>query len=108
MILRRLSKILGCEMKNSDVEELRNIFKALDDSQLSSEMVARIKELLGMGQMKYEEAEFVQGLRRDAAAGYLGMTRKQYERFLDGENVKGRRKIDDKKTIREFLCMGEK
>ena len=71
--------------RESGNEELCAIFKALGKvkDQLGEEMWQRIRELLSKGQMKTQEADFLQGLRRDAASQYLGMSRGEYEKHLE-------------------------
>ena len=65
-------------------EELCTIFKALGKvkDQLGEQMWQRIRKLLVEGHMKTQEAAFLQGLRRDTAAQYLGMNREDYEKSL--------------------------
>ena len=67
--------------------ELRKMFKALREAKkiLGDEMWQKIRYKLAEGDMAKREAEYLQGLRRSAAAKSLGMSGNKYERFLEGK-----------------------
>lgn len=86
-------------MNNETIKELLPIFKALKKATeiLGEEMRDKIRRKLVSGALAENERDFLQNLRRDAAAEYLGMTRNNYERFLEGkEEIKQDKRIGKK------------
>ena len=89
------------------MEELKPLFKELDkvDHQLGKDVINEIKTRLVSGHLAKEESRHLQGMRRKAAAGYLGMDEQNYERMLEGKAYQADKEINDKEIIEEFLCM---
>lgn len=71
------------------INELGPIFKALSScrGKLGKKMYEEIRERLVQGMLAKQEAHFLQELRRDNVAEYLGMSRENYEKWLDGKYV---------------------
>ena len=69
--------------------ELKEMFKALKKAKeiLGKKMWEKIRRRLVEGSKATRETEYLQGLRRGAAARSLGMTGDKYERFLGGEET---------------------
>ena len=90
-------------------KELRDeIYPALQKAKdaIGEKMVDRIYRLLIDGYLHTQEADYLQDMRRDNMAEYLGMTFDEYERFLKGENIKGSRKIpSDSNLLKKILGM---
>ena len=72
---------------DEDYKELKKMFKALGGAKktLGDKMWGRIRRRLVEGSKARREAEYLQGLRRGAAAKSLGMTGGEYEGFLNAE-----------------------
>ena len=70
---------------NKETETLCRLFKALSKAKsiLGEDNWHEIRQRLVTGSLKTEEAEFLQNIRRNAAAASLGKTRDQYEDFLE-------------------------
>ncbi len=71
-------------MSNKAIKELQPIFRTLKKAEgiLGKEMREKITRKLISGAMAEEERDYIQGLRRDAAAKGLGKTREEHEKSL--------------------------
>ena len=91
------------------IKELAPVFKILGDlnekGYLSDEMEEDIRMRLVRGDMAENEAKFYRGKQREAAAGYLGMTGDEYERFLKCEKVDGSLRLGDQGVLKRFFGM---
>ncbi len=91
--------------KKPNYQELKEMFKALYEVKeiLGEKMWEKIRYKLVEGDSAKREAEYLQGLRRGAAAGYLGMTDDEYENYLEGKSNKASKKIDARNVLKKFL-----
>lgn len=96
-------------MSEPNYDELGEMFRALYRAKeiLGERMWEKIRMKLVEGDSAEREAECLQGLRRSAAAGYLGMSGGEYEDFLEGKGSKASKKVDDRKTLKKFLGLGK-
>lgn len=80
--------------KKGVIEELAPIFKKLEEvkDQLGHEAWQEIRMRLVAGHTDAEMSRYFMGKQRDMAAGYLGMSRKDYEKFLENPSYKPKKK----------------